>query len=50
MEIRREDRVRAEDQREPDQHEQELRCKVDDREEDVQVRRLANADDIQQDE
>ena len=48
MQVRREDLVRAEDQRETDQHEQQLRREVDDREEDVQACRLADADDVQQ--
>ena len=49
MHVRRED-VNVEDQREAEHDEQQLRGEVDDREEDVQVGRLADADDVQKDE
>ena len=42
--------MRVEDQREADDHEQELRGEVDDGEEDVETRRLLDPDDVQRDE
>ena len=41
--------VRAEDEDEADQHEQHLRREVDHREQDVQLRRLLDPDDVQRD-
>ena len=47
VQVRREDDVRMEDEREADHHEQQLRGEVDDGEEDVQARGLADPDDVQ---
>src|SRR2546421_6669278 len=49
MDVRRE-RVGAEDEDEPEQHEQDLGGEVDRREADVDPRRLLDADDVQRDE
>ena len=40
----------AEDEEEAEQHEQQLRAEVDEREDDVQLRRLLDADDVEGDE
>jgi hypothetical protein len=45
-----EDDVRVEDQHEPDHDEEELGREVDDGQEDVEVRRLLDPDDVQKDE
>ena len=50
VEVRREDDVRMENEREPDQHEQELRREVHDGQKDVQARRFLDPDDVEQDE